>query len=268
VTQHAQLPLSSGVSRRNQRLFSDYFLDHILPKEEPWRHEWQLLRSEASAVMMQLQQRYATFVPSKNEAQTEDDWIKPVFLSLGHVFEVQAPLKTGEGAKRPDYFFYHDEAARVANKNKLLTDEILQQGAFAVGDAKSWDLPLDRTLTSSSKGRDPFSNKNPSYQISFYMLHSGLPWGILTNGRQWRLYHKQTAHKLEVYYEIDLPVLLETNDVESFLYFYAFFRRKAFEPGVLSLERILSASADYAQGVGESLRQQRITCRRMLRPIN
>ncbi len=256
MTQHAQLPLSNGVSRRNQRLFSDYFLDHILPKEEPWRYEWELLRSEASAVMIQLQQRYATLVHSKNEAQTEDDWIKPVLLSLGHVFEVQAPLKTGEGAKRPDYFFYHDEAARVANKNKLLTDEILQQGAFAVGDAKSWDLPLDRTLTSSSKGSDPFSNKNPSYQISFYMLHSGLPWGILTNGRQWRLYHKQTAHKLEVYYEIDLPVLLETNDVESFLYFYAFFRHKAFEPGVLSLERILSASTDYAQGVSESLRQQ------------
>jgi len=227
-----------------------------LPKEDPWKYEWQQLQSEASAVMTQLQQRYRKFVPSTNEAQTEDDWIKPVLLALGHIFEVQAPLKTGEGTKRPDYFFYHDEAARVTNKNKLLTDEILQQGAFAVGDAKSWDLPLDRTLASSSKGSDPFSNKNPSYQIFFYMLHSGLPWGILTNGRHWRLYYKQTAHKLEVFYEIDLPVMLQGNDVESFLYFYAFFRRKAFEPGTLALERILSASTEYAQGISESLRQQ------------
>ena len=256
MTQHAQLPLSGGVSRRNQRLFSDYFLDHILPKEDPWKYEWQQLQSEASAVMTQLQQRYRKFVPSTNEAQTEDDWIKPVLLALGHIFEVQAPLKTGEGTKRPDYFFYHDEVARVTNKNKLLTDEILQQGAFAVGDAKSWDLPLDRTLASSSKGSDPFSNKNPSYQIFFYMLHSGLPWGVLTNGRHWRLYHKQTAHKLEVFYEIDLPVMLQENDVESFLYFYAFFRHKAFEPGTLALERILSASTEYAQGISESLRQQ------------
>jgi type I restriction-modification system DNA methylase subunit len=255
VTQHAQLPLAGGVSRRNQRLFSDYFLDHILPKEDSWRREWQQLKSEAATVMTQLRQRYTTFVPSKNEAQTEDDWIKPVLLSLGHIFDVQAPLKTGEGAKRPDYIFYHDDTARVANKNTLLTDELLQQGAFAVGDAKSWDLPLDRTLTSSNKS-DPFSNKNPSYQIFFYMLHSGLPWGILTNGRQWRLYHKQTAHKLEVFYEVNLPVLLEANDVDSFLYFYAFFRHKAFEPGALALERILSASTEYAQGISESLRQQ------------
>ncbi|HAG97972.1 MAG TPA: hypothetical protein DCL75_03685 [Ktedonobacter sp.] len=255
MTQHAQLPLAGGVSRRNQRLFSDYFLDHILPKEDSWRREWQQLKSEAATVMTQLRQRYTTFVPSKNEAQTEDDWIKPVLLSLGHIFDVQAPLKTGEGAKRPDYIFYHDDTARVANKNTLLTDELLQQGAFAVGDAKSWDLPLDRTLTSSNKS-DPFSNKNPSYQIFFYMLHSGLPWGILTNGRHWRLYHKQTAHKLEVFYEVNLPVLLEANDVDSFLYFYAFFRHKAFEPGALALERILSASTEYAQGISESLRQQ------------
>src|SRR6266702_5157336 len=206
--------------------------------------------------MTQLQQRYRKFVPSTNEAQTEDDWIKPVLLALGHIFEVQAPLKTGEGTKRPDYFFYHDEAARVTNKNKLLTDEILQQGAFAVGDAKSWDLPLDRTLASSSKGSDPFTNKNPSYQIFFYMLHSGLPWGILTNGRHWRLYHVQTAHKLEVFYEVDLPALLEANAVEKFLYFYAFFRRAAFDPGPLALEQILAASTEYAQGVSESLRQQ------------
>ena len=88
------------------------------------------------------------------------------------------------------------------------------------------------------------------------MLHSGLPWGILTNGRHWRLYHKQTAHKLEVFYEIDLPAMLQENDVESFLYFYAFFRRRAFEPGTLALERILSASTEYAQGISESLRQQ------------
>ena len=26
------------------------------------------------------------------------------------------------------------------------------------------------------------------------MQHNGLDWGILTNGRLWRLYHKDTAH--------------------------------------------------------------------------
>jgi type I restriction-modification system DNA methylase subunit len=246
VSQPVQLQLS-GASHRNQRLFSDHYLDHILPKQ------WDILRDEAFQVMTQLQGLYTRFTPNtNNEAQTEDDWIKPVLRATGHTFEVQAFLKTPDGAKRPDYFFYRDNAALVANKNSIVDADDLQRGAFAVGDAKSWERPLDKAI----KGSDPFNNKNPSFQIFFYMLHSGLPWGILTNGRHWRLYHTRTAHKLEVFYEVDLPALLESNDVEAFLYFYTFFRRGAFDPGPLSLDHILTASTEYAQGVSDSLRQQ------------
>src|SRR5579859_7281199 len=250
VSQPVQLQLS-GASHHNQRLFSDHYLDHILP-----RH-WDSLRDEASRVMLQLQELYARFTPNvNNEAQTEDDWIKPVLRAMGHTFEVQAWLKTPDGAKRPDYFFYRDNAALIANKNKILDADDLQQGAFAVGDAKSWDRSLEKAIRGASKGSDPFNNKNPSFQIFFYMLHSGLPWGILTNGRQWRLYHTRTAHKLEVFYEVDLPELLESNNVDAFLYFYTFFRRSAFDSGPLSLEYILTASTEYAQGLSDSLRQQ------------
>jgi len=216
------------------------------------------LLDEANAVMKQLQKLYANFTPSTNEAQTEENWIRPVLrvIGLGDTFEVQASLKTPDGTRRPDYFFYRDRAALLANKDKLLTEENLRQGAFAVGDAKYWERPLDQALKGSNRSSDPFTNKNPSYQIFFYMLHSGLPWGILTNGRHWRLYHSQTAHKLEVFYEVDLPALLEANDTEKFLYFYAFFRREAFEPGPISLEQILVESTEYAQSVSDNLRQQ------------
>ncbi len=46
-------------------------------------------------------------------------------------------------------------------------------------------------------------NKNPAYQIAFYVQHAGVAWGILTNGRLWRLVHKDTAHKLDRYYEVE-----------------------------------------------------------------
>jgi hypothetical protein len=68
-------------------------------------------------------------------------------------------------------------------------------------------------------------------------------WGILTNGRLWRLYHKDTAHKQGRFYEVDLPALVEANDAEAFLSFYAFFHRSAFEAGPLSLESLLKESA-------------------------
>ena len=248
MSQLTQLTLSSE-THHNQRLFSDYYLNHILPGTDNWK----ILRDEAASVMQQLQALYAKFTPNpNNEAQTEDDWIKPVFQVLGHVFEVQVPLKVPDSVQEPDYIFYRDEDARIANKGRITTEENLKQGAYAVGDAKRWERSLDKAV----KGGDAFNNKNPSYQIFFYMLHSGLPWGILTNGRHWRLYHEQTAHKLEIFYEIDLPALLTKGEVDSFLYFYTFFRRAAFEQGILSLEQILAASTDYAQNVGDSLRQQ------------
>jgi len=237
-------------THRNQQLFSDHYLDTILPERE----EWQMLAAEAAPVMQQLQTILASFHPSTKEAQTEEDFVKPVLRALGHLFEVQASLETPGSVKAPDYIFYRDQAALAANKGKKLNEGLLKGRALAVGDAKYWDRPLDMSL--KRVGGDLFDNKNPSYQIFFYIQHSGLDWGMLTNGRLWRLYHKDTAHKLDRFYEVDLLALLQAGDVNNFLYFYAFFRRQAFESGPLALDAILSASAEYARGVGDSLKEQ------------
>jgi len=247
VTQLAFAPYP----HRNQQLFSDHYLNVILPRRE----DWQMLVGEAELVMRDLQRILAGYTPGGKEAQVEDDFVKPVLRQLGHTFEVQPSLETPDGTKTPDYIFYRDQAALVANKGKKKLNETLLEGrAFAVGDAKQWDRLLDVSL--KSVGNDRFTNKNPSYQISFYMQHSGLDWGILTNGRLWRLYHKDTAHKLDRFYEVNLPELLDTSNVNNFLYFYAFFRRQAFDPGDLSIEAIRLASIDYARAVGDSLKTQ------------
>lgn len=144
---------------RNQGLFSDYYLDNILPGQ------WNVLRDEAMEMMVQLQQIYATFTPNpNNEAQTEDDWIKPVLRKLGHIFfEVQVPLDVPMSVQKPDYVFYQDEAARIAYKGKVVTETDLRNRAYAIGDAKKWDRSLDKT----AKDSDSSNNKNPSYQIFF-----------------------------------------------------------------------------------------------------
>lgn len=244
-----QLPLLLGQPHRNQQLFSDYYLNHLLPQ----RADWKLLGTDARAALAQIADIFAAYTPSTNEAQTEDGLIKPVLAVLGHTFEIQAPLATPDGTKKPDYVLYRDTSALVANKGKVLTETLLRGNAIAVGDAKYWDRPLDTALKASA---DPFTNKNPSYQIAFYLQHSGLDWGILTNGRMWRLYHKDTAHKLDRYYEVDLPALLQRDDPAAFLYFYAFFHRLAFEPQPLGLAELLRESADYARGVSATLKTQ------------
>ncbi len=249
VAQITQLPLAA-TPHRNQQLFSDHYLNVILPKRSDWQH----LVDEARSVFADLQHLFAAYTPSDKEAQVEDDFIKPVLRGLGHTFEVQPSLETPDGSKTPDYVFYRDQAALITNKKKKLNETLLAGRAIAVGDAKAWDRPLDVSL--KRVGGDPFTNKNPSYQISFYMQHSGLDWGILTNGRLWRLYHKETAHKLDHFYEVNLPELLQSGNVDDFLYFYAFFRRQAFDQGDLSIETLRVASIEYARGVSASLKAQ------------
>lgn len=219
MTSRRQLSLSAQ-PHNNQQLFSDHFLNTNLPRMK----DWQMLAADpqVKAIKARIAGLLDRFTPSTMEAQTEDDLVKPVLEMLDHTFEVQAALRTPDGTKRPDYVFLKDEGTRAALKGKTLDDALLKSAAFAVGDAKYWDRPLDIAIRT---GADPFNNKNPSYQIAFYMQHSGVAWGILTNGRLWRLYHKDTAHKLDRFYEVDLPALVASNDDEAFLYFYAFLSR-------------------------------------------
>lgn len=248
-----QLPLLAAQFHRNQQLFSDYYLNQLLPQ----RPDWHGLLSEARTALERIAAIVAAYTPSTNEAQTEDGLIKPVLAVLGHTIEVQASLATPDGTKKPDYIFYHDQAALIANRGPVVNETTLRGRAIAVGDAKYWDRPLDQVLRRPEGQRgDPFTNKNPSYQIAFYVQHSGLDWGILTNGRLWRLYHTDSAHKLDRYYEVDLVALVEGNDPAAFLYFYAFFRRAAFDQHPLGLAELLRASADYAHGVSDTLKTQ------------
>ena len=242
-----QLELSVS-PHRNHQLFSDHYLTQVLPAH--WGH----LEAEAQPVLAAITRLFDDFHPSDNERQTEDNLVCPILRALGHTFELQSALKTPDGVKVPDYVFYHDADAVNAHKNHVLTDTIPDEGGLAVGDAKYWGRPLDIAI--KQKNADALSNKNPAYQIYYYILHSGVAWGILTNGKQWRLYHRDTAHKLDVYYEVDLEELVRSGDVARFLYFYAFFRRAAWEDGPFSLAQLLRASGEYARGVGDSLKGQ------------
>ena len=242
-------PPTTLAPHRNRTLFSDHYLADRLPR----RADWRALEPEAARTLAAIRAIWAGFHPSDNEAQTEQDWIKPVLSTLGHVFEVQPSLVVpGRPAVRPDYVYYLDEAARAGMKNVQLREGEVA-GGLAVGDAKFWDRPLDQAI---SGGGDPFTNKNPGYQIAFYLQHSGLPWGILTNGRLWRLYNRSSAHRLDHYYEVDLVALLEANDPSAFLYFSHFFGPAAQRDGPLALDAILRESTDYARGVSDGLKRQ------------
>src|SRR3954454_20998755 len=106
------LPLTLAQRHSNQQLFSDHYLNVTLPQ----RAEWKLLAHDAAQALAAIAPIVRAYVPSDNEAQTEEELIRPMLRVLGHTFEVQAALKTPDGTKKPDYVFYRDLATLNTNK--------------------------------------------------------------------------------------------------------------------------------------------------------
>lgn len=153
----------TGRPHRNHGLFSDHYLNVTLPG----RPDWRAIAVESGETMEEIRHVLDAYAPSQNEAQTEEDLVRPMLRLLGHegTYEVQPALATPEGPKRPDYVFYRDAASRDANKDRRLTDDLLAGSSFAVGDAKFWERPLDVSL--KSKSRDAFSNgKDSEYKTA------------------------------------------------------------------------------------------------------
>ncbi|MBI4378231.1 MAG: Fic family protein, partial [Nitrospinae bacterium] len=162
----------------------------------------------------------------------------------------------GEGwAKKPDYAFFIDDNTLKSARNKLKSGGYFS-AALCIGEAKKWGRPLDRLKSALSEiegtETDPFEMQNPSLQMSRYLWITGVKWGILTDGRFWRLYERETSKKLDIYYEVDLEDLMINGSLEDFKYFYLFFRADAFPA---FLDKVYNGSVDYAKEVGDELKE-------------
>jgi hypothetical protein len=228
----------------SRKLFAEGFLSGRLP-------EWpEFERLDVTALFAQLRDLWEherAGLRSANEAQTEERFIQPILRALGFSYTVQVGLRTGTGRRQPDYaLFLSDDRRREADR---LAGRARFAHAVAVADAKRFDRPLDR----QAGGEDPVA------QIVNYVLLARCPWGVLTNGRRWRLYGAAGDLVEGACYEIDLPALLEGGTERDFRYFAAFFSAHSFAPdqrGRSFLDRALEESTANAVAVGQALEQQ------------
>jgi hypothetical protein len=130
-----------------------------------------------------------------------------------------------------------------------------------VADAKAWLLSLDRPTVVGNQ------REYPPEQIEWYLDRSRRDFGILTNGKLWRLIpreYKPHQRRFQTYLECDLQTLLETwRDksilLDDFKEFYLFFSPLAFEEvdgRTPLIQRAIEGSSEYRLGVGESLKQR------------
>ena len=247
---------------KNRSLFSNYYLDSLIVEQPQWAQTPDI-ESDYAAI----KKLFDAVLPDAEhlkEAQTERQFIQPLLEQLGHVFEVQPTLQTSQGTRTPDYAFFASESLRNTAQSHINTNQFFT-AALAVGDAKAWSRNLDRK---AQGGGDPFTNQNPSYQIDSYLRGADKDWGILTNGRQWRLYHRRTSYRLDSFYEVDLAAMLSENGgLDAFRYFYNLFRCDAFIPdpsGVSFLDLVLGESQQYTVAVSDDLKNRVYDALRLL----
>jgi type I restriction-modification system DNA methylase subunit len=257
-TRQLALPLET---HRNHYLFSDHFLNEVLPGQDVWRESEAEARKALDAIV-ELYSRLEDALPHYSEAALEQEWIRPILDLLGHVYHVQPSLTGAAGT--PDYAFFTDEPAKQA-ATPMWGTPAFWQTVLAVGDAKRWDRPLDKRIVNGAP--DAFTNANPCFQIDYYLRRTGCAWGMISNGRRWRLYHRDTSVLLDHFYEVDLVQLIEQGDLAAFRYFYLFFRAAAFRPdaeGRCLLDEVLDQSAAYAVHVGDELKERVYEALRLL----
>ncbi|MFZ0548916.1 MAG: hypothetical protein WAM60_25940, partial [Candidatus Promineifilaceae bacterium] len=159
--------------------------------------------------------------------------------------------------KKPDYVFFPDRDSRQSAVSAQNTADYAQS-ALAVGEAKKWGVNLSKKTGTSPD----FADNNPMFQIDTYIRLTNLDWGILTNGRFWRLVQRDSSYKLDTYFEVDLLEALESENETAAAavaaFFWLFFRQDAFRKdgqGRCFLDRTLQASRDFALALETDLRE-------------
>lgn len=166
--------------------------------------EWQALDDElvqhrwvrAQALLSSLAGR-----KKPTEADTEEHLIYPMLELLGWEHKSVQQNMTTRGRKDvPDALLFADAEAD-ARARTLDAWQRFRHGSALV-EAKRWGRPLDR----EGQGEQGV----PSTQIMHYLRRAAvvadgkMPWGILTNGRHWRLYYQNALSIAEDFFEVDL----------------------------------------------------------------
>jgi len=151
-----------------------------------------------------------------DEALTESQLILPVLATLGW----QDALPQQSAAKRgrtdvPDILLFESLDEKQHALAEKSADRRYRHGAL-VAESKKWERQLDR-----GEDTDALDPGTPSNQILRYLSavetasDKAIQWGVLTNGRIWRLYWQGAQSRAEDFLEIDLGHALQLPGVQA-----------------------------------------------------
>ena len=242
---------------KNNGLFSEnYLVNHLGKSTEPflmraWETEGLADFSALYEWMLSTWQERREEFEKMKEAQLEEEWIRPILQRLGWEYIVQPDLTRHGKRQIPDYALFEDATSK--KKAQRAGDDGFFSSCTLVADAKAMHVDMD------GKSLD---NTNPSFQIMQYLTYTNKDWGILTNGRYWRLYSLKSKTKFRSYFEVNVEKFLNggSREDDRFKYFFNFFSKAAFaEKNAANqsfIDVVFSDGEQYALQVETELKQR------------
>ncbi len=233
-------------------LFSQSYLEAGLKETEDYK---QISRDRLATIRQEMERPYKSFAsnPSGIEAQVEDSLIRPVLNTLGWSYLPQQAIPSA--GLTPDYMLFASDEERAV----VAGGADVSQHALSLAEAKPWDTDLDKRI----RARSPAAQLQ-EYLDSFWRATSGrVKWGIVTNGKIWRLYRatgpgpdNEFYQTQDIWFEVNLGDCLKDGWQEQRRRFILFFHRDSFlirDDGYCFLDRALAEASNYVKSVVDQL---------------
>ena len=246
---------------RNSELFSSHWLDRRLILEPEWSEQRENAETALTSLSLLWRTERSRVHRYGSEHALEHAFVQPVFRALGWKLIYQPYLR----GREPDYALFDGEDSLQRAIEAGRTSPAFWRHPVLVADAKAWHVGLDRPHMVSNQ------REYPPEQIEWYMFHSALEFGILSNGRLWRLFPRTLdpeQPRFQTYLECDLERVLNawseednllTRDslLDEFLRFFLLFGPTGHAAPAMRQPLTVRArrgSTEYRIGIGEDLR--------------
>ena len=211
---------------------SDYFLGNILnEKSLKGKLGENEVNSAYKSFLNLFRKRQYELGDNTSQDELYRKWIKPILQRLGFEPKKKTYVESDKGNIPISAIEYEEGRPLVIFKF----------------------LKFGHSPDVSENGRRPAQK-----ELMKALYYEKVKWGIITNGRTFRLLRNSPITAENAYLEIDLWSVLESENRDSFRIFWALFRRDAFEPiedGKCLLDIIEEESRKHAVSVGDELRQ-------------
>jgi hypothetical protein len=294
----------SSLSRHlfiQSKLFDEMYIFNDLPNDKDKKHIWS---GESTIPFQAFCTKFRNFCETLNddlsdlnhwsERDTINDLIKKVLECLGYGENMKkapwaedmsfSPREYGAiKTWKPDFVVVKDPSdLDQIRKQQNSQDKINVAKGYAqfcieakywgrIGESERGDSKENTSRSDNAKPKDE-SSKSLDFreQCLKYTTILGRQYGVLTDGKLWRIYHAQLSESCNLYYEFNLCSLiqlvkkgLDKNDkahelfLEMAKYFYFFFSPEALCPeeehGSL-LDELIDRSKKYASDFREDLK--------------